>query len=97
MNPITVPFRFLVMVEGISEITKNVECSFSNCSEYMIPNFTGSHVKTYKGNNTSCNSRSVEYCVTCDQCGMQYVGMTTYIRRIKDRITEYINNITDHR
>ena len=39
----------------------------------------------------SCRSSNVIYCLTCTNCGKQYVGQT--LRRIKDRLYEHLKDI----
>ena len=37
--------------------------------------------------NISCRSSNLIYCITCDRCGIQYVGQTSL--RLKDRFQKH--------
>ena len=41
-----------------------------------------------KGDIITCQQKGVVYCITCNHCGIQYVGMTT--RAINERFREHI-------
>lgn len=45
------------------------------------------------GRILTCTSRGVVYCLTCDNCNIQYVGMTT--RSINERAREHIREINN--
>ena len=42
--------------------------------------------------NVSCKSNNIVYCITCLQCGKQYVGETK--RRLMDRFQEHFRSVT---
>ncbi|KIH56885.1 hypothetical protein ANCDUO_12931 [Ancylostoma duodenale] len=43
--------------------------------------------------NCHCSSANVIYCITCNDCGLQYDGLTT--RKIKLRIKEHLYHINN--
>ena len=62
-----------------------------NTSPFVISQSTKLKINTYITNNTNCQSSNVIYCLSCSNCNLQYVGLTT--RKIKDRIKEHLYNI----
>ena len=39
----------------------------------------------------NCKTRNVVYCITCEQCKLQYIGQTT--RSLDERVREHIGSI----
>ena len=39
----------------------------------------------------NCKTRNVVYCITCEQCKLQYIGQTT--RSLDERVREHIGYI----
>ena len=72
-------------------------CNTTLCRYCKILNKTGTIVsqKTKTSytcmKNISCRSSNLIYCLTCQNCGKQYVGQT--LRRLKDRLYEHLRDI----
>ena len=64
-------------------------CKLLDKSGNIISHYTHEHHHCMK--NISCRSSNVIYCLTCNNCGKQYVGQT--LRRIKDRLYEHLRDI----
>lgn len=65
--------------------------SIINCDNFLKCYTTDFIIPTYKTAQANCMTPNLVYCLTCDDCGKQYVGITT--RKLKMRIKEHINNI----
>ena len=82
--------------------TSNKERGFSFCNTTLcryckliqktglITSHTTHEHYTYM-KNVSCRSSNLIYCLTCQNCGKQYVGQT--LRKIKDRLYEHLRDI----
>ena len=51
-----------------------------------------SHEKFTARKNITCKSHNVIYCITCQQCGIQYVGQSK--RRLMDRLQGHFYNVS---
>ena len=64
-------------------------CRTINKTGTLQSNTTGINHTTMR--KVSCRSSNLIYCVTCNQCGIQYVGQT--LLRIKDRFVGHFGDI----
>ena len=82
---------------GVSGLLWNSKLNCSACP-YIEPGTVIQSCNTSKKieiNGTfNCRTRNVVYCITCEQCKLQYIGQTT--RSLHERVSEnigYIRNL----
>ena len=77
---------------GFSYCTKTYcrYCILINKTGTLTSHTTGKPHKTMR--NVSCRSSNIIYAVTCNKCGIQYVGQT--LLRLKDHFVGHFGGIT---
>ena len=55
-------------------------CSLIPECTYIVSHTTGQKHRLYCTAGANCSSTNVIYCLTCDDCGIQYIGCTNNLR-----------------
>ena len=72
-------------------------CNRFNCRYCKLLNKTGSLTSNTSGRTyecmkkIACRSSNLIYCITCNRCGIQYVGQTSL--RVKDRFVHHFYSV----
>lgn len=102
LQPIFNVFGAIINITTVPRISKPfddyITCNQSRCKICPLVDrsvsIKNSNLRTrFTKNNygLSCNAKNIIYCITCNNCNLQYVGLTT--QSFKQRISQHIYDI----